>query len=210
MLDSPSSESEFVDIESFSDKEADPRKSLNKIVAIADAAKPSEDKRIVILPEQVSTENTSSEFMAELDDTVNRNGASCQGPKLVQFHGDLPEGTSDPNTKAYNQTCGTDLKGKLLCIGGPGIGRDDDPLGFDVLWHSKDLIIKTALETGGDVLHKKVSISDDLDILKESQLETATSKIPEMLASSEPGDNQVGNYFDPKGELFFGTFAIFY
>ena len=71
-----------------------------------------------------------------------------------------------------------------------------------MLWHSKDLIIKTALKTGGDVLHKKVSISDDLDILKESQLEPAASKIPEMLASSEPGDNQVGNYFDPKGELF--------
>ena len=71
-----------------------------------------------------------------------------------------------------------------------------------MLWHSKDLIVKTALETGGNVLHKKVSISDDLDILKESQLETATSKIPEMLASSEPGDNQVGHYFDPNGEPF--------
>ena len=161
---------------------------------------------MTVFSEKFNTRDASPSFMAELDKMIDSGDSSYQDPRLVQFHEDLPAGTSHSKTVAYNQTFGTNLKGKLLCIGGPGIGRigrDDEPLGFDVLWHSKDLIIKTVLETGGDTLHKKLPISDDLDTLKESEVEATAAKIPEMLASSEAGDDQVGNYFDPKGEKFF-------
>jgi hypothetical protein len=48
----------------------------------------------------------------------------------------------------YNQTFRTNLKGKLLFVGGARIGRDDDPYSFDMLWHAPGSLTAFASSSG--------------------------------------------------------------
>jgi hypothetical protein len=128
---SPSSESTFVDIESLSDKELAVAEKLEAF-KISEASS-SLEKEIVLLEDQTNDDDASLKFMADLDKTV-RQGPPSHFPLLIQGWQDVPEsGAVSAETYGYNQTFGTNLKGKLMFVGGDGIGRDDDPCSFEMV-----------------------------------------------------------------------------
>lgn len=92
------------------------------------------------------------------------------------------------------------MKSKLLFIGGLGIGRDDDPFSFEILWRLNNLIIKNAGETGGDALEKHFALLEDMQILHKDGIEAAQKKASWMI-NSAMHDDKIGNYFDPEGVI---------
>jgi hypothetical protein len=77
----PTLENEFVDIETFSDKEDDPRTAPDVVAVAASSGETSRDKVVDIVDDK--GDDTSPKFMAELENIVDREGSPYREPLLI-------------------------------------------------------------------------------------------------------------------------------
>jgi hypothetical protein len=109
------SESEFVDINSFSDVAPEVRKDVMTDVAIeAPVVTAAAD---VSLPVQ-SRDEASPEFTKELELTVHRGEDPVQNAPLLEVREVVSEGQApSPSLAAFNKSFGTSHRGELLSVG---------------------------------------------------------------------------------------------
>jgi hypothetical protein len=108
----PSSENDFVDIETFSDivLEARATPDDSSSLASADAG---------ISKTLVADDEASPKSNEDLEHTVNRSGDFLQDPALIGTRKDIPdEQDPTPFVAAYNESFGTSFRGDLLSVGG--------------------------------------------------------------------------------------------
>jgi hypothetical protein len=126
------SESEFVDIDSFSDAAPEVRKEV-----IPDAAaEPS-----AAAPEAVISQpadpvgEASAEFVRELELTIHKDEYPVTNVPLVEVRESLPEGQDpSPSIAAFNKSFGTSHRGELLSVGRKVTKNSDDtPPNFNAL-----------------------------------------------------------------------------
>jgi hypothetical protein len=126
------SESEFVDIDSFSDTAPEVRKEI-----IPDtAAEPS-----AVAPEAIICQpadpvgEASAEFVRELELTIHKNEDPVANVPLVEVRESLPEGQDpSPSIAAFNKSFGTSHRDELLSVGRKVTkNRDGTPPDFNAL-----------------------------------------------------------------------------
>jgi hypothetical protein len=125
------SESEFVDIDSFSDAAPEVRKEV-----IPDAtAEPSD-----VAPEAVISQpadpvgEASSEFIRGLELTIHKDEDPVANVPLVEVRESLPEGQDpSPSIAAFNKSFGTSHRGELLSVGCEVTKNRDAPPDFNAL-----------------------------------------------------------------------------
>jgi hypothetical protein len=144
------SESEFVDIDSFSDATPEVRKEI-----IPDAAAgPS-----VAAPEAVISQHADpvgeeyAEFIRELELTIHRDEDSVANVSLVEVRESVPEGQDpSPSVASFNNSFGTSHCGELLSVGCEVTKNRDGTLRILMLWESPALIDETGEEGSDDSL----------------------------------------------------------
>jgi hypothetical protein len=138
------SESEFVDIDSFSDaapkvwKDVVPDATAESLVAAAIAD--------VSLPIH-SRDEASPEFTKELELTIHRGGDPVQDAPLLEIREIVPEGQApSPSLAAFNKSFGTSQCGELLSVGFEAGSIKNGASKILTLWKSPVLVD----ETGGE------------------------------------------------------------
>jgi hypothetical protein len=138
------SESEFVDIDSFSDAAPEVRKGI-----IPDAtAEPS-----VAAPEAVISQpvdpvgEASAEFVKELELTIHKDEDPIANVPLVEVRESVPEGQDpSPSVTAFNKSFGTSHRGELLSVGCEVTKNRDGTPRILMLWESPALTDETGEE----------------------------------------------------------------
>jgi hypothetical protein len=151
------SESEFVDIDSFSDAAPEVRKE-----GIPDAgAAPS-----AAAPEAVVSQladpvgEASAEFVRELELTIRKDEDPAANVPLVEVRESLPEGQDpSPSIAAFNKSFGTSHRGELLRVGREVTKNRDGTPRILTLWESPALIEETGKEGSDDSLEGIACIS---------------------------------------------------
>jgi hypothetical protein len=141
------SESELVNIDSFSDAAPEVRKEV-----IPDAAaEPS-----AAAPEAVISQpadpvgEASAEFIRELELTIHKYEDPLANVPLVEVRESVPEGQdSSPSVAAFNKRFGTSHRGELLSVGCEVTKNRDGTPRILTLWESSALINETG-EEGSD------------------------------------------------------------
>jgi hypothetical protein len=118
------SESEFVDIESFSDAAPEAQKETS----------PAADQ-------------ASSEFARALERTIQREDNPTEHVPLVEVREIVPEDQApSPSLAAFNKSFGTSHRGKLLRVGFETIGVGSKTSKFLTLWKSSAIVDETGEE----------------------------------------------------------------
>jgi hypothetical protein len=126
------SESEFMDIDSFSDAAPEVRKEI-----IPDAA----DEPSAAAPEAVISQpadpvgEASAEFIRELELTIHKDEDPVANVPLVEIRESVPEGQDpSPSIAVFNKSFGTSHHGEFLSVGCEVTkNRDDTPPDFNAL-----------------------------------------------------------------------------
>jgi hypothetical protein len=141
------SESEFMDIDSFSDAAPEVRKEI-----IADAAAEPLAATAETAVSQLAgpREEASPEFIKELELTIHNGGNPIPYIPLVEVRESLPEGQDpSPSVAAFNKSFGTSHRGELLSVGCEVTKNKDGTPKILTLWESPALIDETR-EGGSD------------------------------------------------------------
>jgi hypothetical protein len=140
-------ESEFVDIDSFSDAAPDVRKEVIPDAAIEPTAAAPE---AVISQPVDPVGETSAEFIRELDLIIHKDEDPVANVPLVEVRESVPEG-QDPSLSvaAFNKSFGTSHHGELLSIGCEVTKNRDGTPRILTLWEAPALINETG-EEGSD------------------------------------------------------------
>jgi hypothetical protein len=148
------SESEFVDIDSFSDAASEVRKDVVTDVAVEAPVVVAAAAADVSLPVH-SRDKASPEFPKELDLTVHRGEDPVQNAPLLEVREVVPEGQApSPSLAAFNKSFGTSHRGELLSVGFKATSVGSGTSKILTLWKSPALVDETreGLEqTGGAV-----------------------------------------------------------
>jgi hypothetical protein len=140
----PSSENDFVDVETFSDDISEVQKVTAAVAAI-DA--------IEVAEARPSTE-ASSEFARELELTIHKGEDPVQDVPLIETREDLPEGQNpSPPVAAFNKSFGTSYRSELLSVGYEVAGIGDGTSKILTLWKSPTLINKIGEGASEQTLH---------------------------------------------------------
>jgi hypothetical protein len=100
----PSSENEFVDIDSFSDDASEVQKEVVAVAAKVVEARPSTE--------------ASPEFAENIEQTIRRGDDPLQNIPLIETRTDVPEGQDpSPSMAVFNKSFGTSYRGELLSVG---------------------------------------------------------------------------------------------
>jgi hypothetical protein len=144
------SESEFVDIDSFSDTAPEVWKE-----AIPDAAaEPSAAAPEAVISQPVDpVGEASTEFIRELELTIHKDEALVANVPLVEVRESLPEGQNpSPSIAAFKKSFGTSHRGELLSVGCEVTKNRDGTPRILTLWESPALIDETGEEGSDDTL----------------------------------------------------------
>jgi hypothetical protein len=137
------SESEFVDIDSFSDAAPEVRKDAVLDVAAEAPVAAADD---VSLPIH-SRDEASPEFTKELELTVHRGEDPVQSAPLLKVREVVPEGQApSPSLAAFNKSFGTSHRGELLSVSFKATSIGSGASKTLTLWKSLALVD----ETGGE------------------------------------------------------------
>jgi hypothetical protein len=166
------SESEFVDIDSFSDAAPEVRK---EIIADAAAEPPAATTEVVVSQPAGPRDEASPEFTKELELTIHR----CENPvpdvPLVEVRESLPEGQNpSPSVAAFNKSFGTSHRGELLSVGCEVTKNKGGTPRILTLWKSPALIDETG-EGGSD---ESLESSKELLAIPEGGLTLLRRKLP--------------------------------
>jgi hypothetical protein len=144
------SESEFVDIDSFSDAAPEVRKEvIPDAVAEPSAATP---EAITSQPADLVGE-ASAEFVRELELTIHKDEDPVTNVPLVEVRESLPEGQDpSPSIAVFNKSFGTSHRGELLSIDREVTKNRDGTPWILTLWESPALIDETGEEGSDDSL----------------------------------------------------------
>jgi hypothetical protein len=138
---SPSSENEFIDVETFSDDIVEVQKEVMKFVVAADAGGAAPHS-------SAPQDEASSEFARELEMNVQKGENLVESFPLVETHKDLPEGQDpSPSIAAFNKSFGTSHRGELLSVGLEMAVARDGASKFLLLWNSSKFMDATEEES---------------------------------------------------------------
>jgi hypothetical protein len=152
------SESEFVDIDSFSDaapevrKEAVPAAAAETPVDVevtvpAQAPAAAEAPTADISLSTLSRDEASPEFTKELELTIQKGEDPNEHAPLVEVREVVPEDQAhSPSLAAFNKSFGTSHRGELLCVGFETTGAGSKMSKILTLWKSPVIVD----ETGGE------------------------------------------------------------
>jgi hypothetical protein len=145
------SESEFMDIDSFSDAAPEVRKEI--IPDAADEPSAAAPEAVISQPADLVGE-ASAEFIRELELTIHKDEDPVANVPLVEIRESVPEGQDpSPSVTAFNKSFGTSHHGELLSVGYEVTkNRDDTPPRILTLWESPALIDETGEEGSDDSL----------------------------------------------------------
>jgi hypothetical protein len=176
------SESEFVDIDSFSD--ADPEVWKDVVPDTAAEAPVAATAANVSLPVHPRDE-ASPEFTNELELTVHRGEDPVQGALLLEIREIVPEGQApSPSLAAFNKSFGTSHHGELLSVGFEAASIENDASKILTLWKSPARVDKTGGEgseqTGGVARDSGKGPHSALRKTSASQGKTSSSSVKKV------------------------------
>jgi hypothetical protein len=164
------SESEFVDIDSFSDAAPEVRKDA-VLDVVADAPVAAATAADVSLPVH-SRDEASPEFTKELELTVHRGEDPVPNAPLVEVREVIPEGQApSPPLAAFNEIFGTSHRGELLSVGFETTNIRRKTSKILTLWKSHMLVD----ETGGEGSEQTGGVARDSGKGPHSALRKASS-----------------------------------
>jgi hypothetical protein len=132
------SESEFVDIDSFSDAALEVRK---EVIPDAAAEPSAVDPEAIISQPADPVGEASAEFIRELELTIHKDEDPVANVPLVEVHESLHEGQDpSPSIAAFNKSFGTSHHGELLSVGCEVTKNRDGTPWILTLWKSPALI----------------------------------------------------------------------
>jgi hypothetical protein len=173
------SESEFVDIDSFSNAAPEVR---NEVIPDA-TAEPS-----VVAPEVVISQSAdpvgeaSAEFVRELELTIRKDEDPVANVPLVEVRESLPEGQDpSPSIAAFNKSFGTSHRGELLSVVRKMTKNIDGAPRILMLWESPALIDETGEEGSDDSLE---GIACDSRKVADSSQKNASASAGKSSSSS--------------------------
>jgi hypothetical protein len=176
------SESEFVDIDSFSD--ADPEVWKDVVPDTAAEAPVAATAANISLPVHPRDE-ASPEFTNELELTVHRGEDPVQGALLLEIREIVPEGQApSPSLAAFNKSFGTSHHGELLSVGFEAASIENDASKILTLWKSPARVDKTGGEgseqTGGVARDSGKGPHSALRKTSASQGKTSSSSVKKV------------------------------
>jgi hypothetical protein len=143
----PSSENDFVDVETFSDDISEVQKEI--VTAAAAAATDA-----IEVAEARPSNEASFEFARELELTIHKGEDPVQDVPLIETREDLPEDQDpSPSVAAFNKSFGTSYRGELLSVGYEVAGIEDGASKILTLWKSPTLINETGEGASERTLH---------------------------------------------------------
>jgi hypothetical protein len=151
------SESELVDIDSFSDAAPEVRREATPDAAAEPSAAAPE--AVISQPADPMGE-ASAEFVKELELTIRKVEDPATNVPLIEVRESLPEGQDpSPSIAAFNKSFGTSLRGELLSVGREVAKNKDGTPRILMLWESPALIDETGEEGSDDSLEGIACIS---------------------------------------------------
>jgi hypothetical protein len=189
-------ESEFVDIDSFSDVAPEVR----KVVSPAAAAEPpaAAPKAVISQPANPVGE-ASAEFIRELELTINKDEDPVANVPLVEVRESLPEGQDpSPSITAFNKSFGTSHRGELLSVGCEVTKNRDDTPRILTLWESPALIDETGEEGSDDSLEGIACGSRKVDDSSQKNASASAGK-----SSSSSGKKVIMKNYSRQGSSLF-------
>jgi hypothetical protein len=162
----PSSENEFVDIESFSNVVTEVVKEVETSAATAAVE--------VVDPQPSSRQDEASpEFTKELEMTVHKGEDPALEVPFVETRENLPEDQDpSPSMIAFNKSFGTSYRGELLSVGYEKIDARDGTSKLLTLWNSSKIMGETGEE------NSKQAFPPLIGTPKDSGKEPSTSSGP--------------------------------
>jgi hypothetical protein len=134
----PSSENEFVDIDSFSDVAEEVQK---EIVSAATSETTAATMDTAVPQSAHPQEEVSPEFTRDLELTIHKGEEPVQDVVLFETREDLPEGQDpSPSVAAFNKSFGTSYRGELLSVGCEVARNKGGAPKILTLWKSSALI----------------------------------------------------------------------
>jgi hypothetical protein len=128
------SESEIVDVETFSDIFLEAQGAHEDSVVPAKAEAGSSQAT-------ASKDEASPKFTEDLESTVRKSGDLVENPSLIENHEEIPEDQdAAPSVTTYDESFGTSFRGELLSVSGEVVGADDGVPKFSLLWKSPKLM----------------------------------------------------------------------
>jgi hypothetical protein len=135
------SESEFVDIDSFSDAAPEVQK---EIIPDATAEPPVAAAETAVSQPAGPWEEASPEFIKDLELTIHKGENPVPDVPLVEVRESLPEGQDhSPSVATFNKSFGTSHLGELLSIGCEVTKNKDGTPRILTLWESPALLDET-------------------------------------------------------------------
>jgi hypothetical protein len=193
------SESEFVDIDPFSDAAPEVRKGIIP----AAAAEPS-----VAAPEAVISQpadpvgEASAEFVKELELTIHKDEDPIANVPLVEVRESVPEGQDpSPSVTAFNKRFGTSHRGELLSVGCEVTKNRDGTPRILMLWESPALIDETGEEGSDESLETLEGIACGSRRGADSSQKKASASVGK--SSSSSGKKVVIKNFSRQGSSLF-------
>jgi hypothetical protein len=186
----PSSENDFVDVETFSDDISEVQKEI--VTAVATDV-------IEVAEARPSTE-ASSKFMRELELTIHKGEDPVQDVPLIETREDLPEGQDpSPSIVAFNKSLGTSYRGEWLSVGYEVAGIGDSASKILTLWKSPTLINETGEGASEQTLHPLEQPARDSG--KEPCTSSKKTSVCLDKPSTSSGKKVTIKYLSKKGSL---------
>jgi hypothetical protein len=165
------SESEFVDIDSFSDAVPEVQK---EVIPDADVAPSAVAPEAVVSHLAYPVGVASAEFVRELELTIRKDEDPAANIPLVEVRESLPEGQDpSPSIVAFNKSFGTSHRGELLRVGREVTKNRYGTPRILTLWESPALIDETGEDGSDDSLEGIACISRK--VAKSSQKNASAS-----------------------------------
>jgi hypothetical protein len=202
------SESELVDIDSFSDAAPEVRREATPDAAAEPSAAAPE--AVISQPADPMGE-ASAEFVKELELTIRKVEDPATNVPLIEVRESLPEGQDpSPSIAAFNKSFGTSLRGELLSVGREVAKNKDGTPRILMLWESPALIDETGEEGSDDSLEGIACISRRAADSSQKNASASAGK-----SSSSSGKRVTMKNYSRQGSLLsmisfdFHSFAIF-
>jgi hypothetical protein len=190
------SESEFMDIDSFSDAVPEVRKEI-----IPDAgAEPSAAAPEVVVSQLADpVGEASAEFVRELELTIRKDEDLVANIPLVEVRESLPEGQDpSPSIVAFNKSFGTSHRGELLSVGHEVTKNRDGTPRILTLWESPALFDETGEEVLDDSLEGIACISMKVADSSQKNVSASAGK-----SSSSSGKKVIMKNYNRQGSSLF-------
>jgi hypothetical protein len=190
------SESEFVDIDSFSDVAPEVRK---EIILDAAAGPSAAAPEAVISQHADPVGEASVEFIRELELTIHRDEDPVANVPLFEVRKSVPEGQDpSPSVAAFHKSFGTSHCGELLSVGCEVTKNRDGIPWILTLWESPALIDETGEEGSDNSLE---GIACDSRRVADSSQKKASASVGK--SSSSSGKKVIMKNYSRQGSSLF-------